>query len=103
MVFGTASGWLQTIFGGDAPGLPLTWWQIVSEHDLEESLRLNANINSLDEVELAMKERSGEIGIVKRTLAPQVIDVNVADGVQTVRIALVPVDHRHERPQPTPH
>jgi len=201
MVFGTASEWLQTIFGGDAPGMPLTWWQIVargfviyvggltlirlgksrllarstpldmilafilgsvlsrgitgsaaisgtlvatgalivvhwtftalacrfhwfgrlfkgnsyvlvsegvtvlenlrrshiSEHDLEESLRLNANINRLDEVELAMKERSGEIGIVKRTLAPQVIDVNVADGVQTVRIALVPVDHGRER------
>lgn len=36
----------------------------ISEHDLHEELRLNANVDDPRAVKLAVKERSGEIGVV---------------------------------------
>ena len=38
----------------------------VSEHDLEEDLRLDANCDSLEEVRLARIERSGDISFIKK-------------------------------------
>jgi uncharacterized membrane protein YcaP (DUF421 family) len=38
----------------------------ISEHDLREEMRINANINQLEEVEQAFLERSGEISVVKK-------------------------------------
>lgn len=59
----------------------------ISEADLREEMRLNANVTELAAVELAVKERSGQIGVVRKPLATEV-EVAVQDGVQTVRIIL---------------
>ena len=59
----------------------------LSQHDLEEQLRLRG-IHSLDEVDCAYKERSGEVSMIKRRGEPRVVDVAVEPGVQTVRIRL---------------
>lgn len=60
----------------------------LSERDLAEAMRLQANIDDLRDVEAAYKERSGEIGVVRKPPAPRILDVDVRDGVQTVRIVL---------------
>lgn len=59
----------------------------LSRHDLEEQLRLRG-IRSLDEVECAHKERSGEVSVIKRRGQPRVVDIAVEAGVQTVRIRI---------------
>jgi uncharacterized membrane protein YcaP (DUF421 family) len=59
----------------------------VSDHDLEEELRLKG-IEELKEVKLAFKERNGEVSVIKRKKQMQVADVAVQQGVQTVRIEL---------------
>ena len=45
-------------------------------------------LDNVDQVREAYKERNGEISVIKRDVAPQVIDVAVKEGVQTVRIEL---------------
>ncbi len=59
----------------------------ISEADLREEMRLNANVTELAAVELAVKERSGQIGVVRKPLSTE-IEIAVQDGVQTVRIIL---------------
>ena len=59
-----------------------------TENDLKEALRLNANLDDIQQVKCAYKERSGDLGIVKRPSEPQVCEIQVHDGVQTVRIAM---------------
>ncbi|WP_029215444.1 DUF421 domain-containing protein [Kallotenue papyrolyticum] len=60
----------------------------VTERDIREALRLRALTDDLDQVAVARVERSGEISIVRKPTQPQVVDVAVAEGVQTVRIEL---------------
>jgi uncharacterized membrane protein YcaP (DUF421 family) len=60
----------------------------VSEHDLFEQIRLHANIEDLSLVKAAYKERNGEISVVKRRAAPQVMEIGVEQGVKTIRIEL---------------
>jgi uncharacterized membrane protein YcaP (DUF421 family) len=59
----------------------------ISEHDLIEQLRLRG-VDDLQQVRAAFKERNGEISVLRQESRPQVIDVRVENGVQTVRIAL---------------
>lgn len=59
----------------------------ISEADLREEMRLNANVSDLATVELAVKERSGQVGVVRKPLSTE-IEVAVQDGVQTIRIIL---------------
>ena len=59
----------------------------ISEHDLIEQLRLRG-VDDLQQVRAAFKERNGEISVLRQDSQPQVIDVRVENGVQTVRIAL---------------
>ena len=59
----------------------------ISPHDLIEELRLNG-VNDISEVKQAYKERNGEISVIKRINPPQILEVAVKDGVQTVRIAI---------------
>jgi uncharacterized membrane protein YcaP (DUF421 family) len=47
----------------------------ISEADLREEMRLNANVNDLEVVELAVKERSGSVSVVKKREA---IEASVA-------------------------
>ncbi|MCE5267284.1 MAG: DUF421 domain-containing protein [Planctomycetaceae bacterium] len=61
----------------------------LSEADLLEELRLNANVDDLDRVERAYKERSGQISGVRRKAKLRVLDVPVVnDGVRTIRIEI---------------
>lgn len=56
----------------------------VSEKDVAEVLRLNTNTEDLGRVHNAYLERNGQISTVLRT--PRVVEVEVRDGVQTVRL-----------------
>jgi uncharacterized membrane protein YcaP (DUF421 family) len=59
----------------------------ISEHDLMATMRLGG-LDDLGQVREAHKERNGEISLIKRDTAPHVIEVEVKQGVQTVRIVL---------------
>jgi uncharacterized membrane protein YcaP (DUF421 family) len=58
----------------------------ISQGDLHEHLRLQG-VSDLAEVKEARKERSGEISVIKRE-ETRVLEVSVAEGVQTVRIEI---------------
>lgn len=60
----------------------------ITETDLQGMLRSQASSAEMDQVEVAHLERSGEVSFMMRDSKPQVIDVAVADGVQTVSIRL---------------
>jgi uncharacterized membrane protein YcaP (DUF421 family) len=60
----------------------------LSEEDLFEELRLNANCDDLTKVKAAYKERSGEISVVRRSPAIRDFEVSTKNGVKTVRIEL---------------
>jgi uncharacterized membrane protein YcaP (DUF421 family) len=59
----------------------------MSERDLWEDLRTKG-IARLDEVAEAQLERSGNLSVIKAKREPKILDVRVAEGVQTVRIEL---------------
>ena len=59
----------------------------MTEHDLWEDLR-GKDITDLRDVAEARLERSGQVSVSKAAHAPKVVEVNVAEGVQTVRIEL---------------
>lgn len=56
--------------------------------DFAEALRLQSEQSDPSKVKLAHLERDGSISIIPFEREPQVIDVSVASGVQTVRIEL---------------
>jgi uncharacterized membrane protein YcaP (DUF421 family) len=58
----------------------------LSQEDLLEELRLNANVEDLSRIDKAYKERSGQISGVRRKMNAQVLDVDNHEGVKTVRI-----------------
>ena len=57
----------------------------MNRHDLEEDLRLKAAVSDPAQVKLAHVERNGEISVERK---PQITEIAVAEGVQTVRIVL---------------
>jgi uncharacterized membrane protein YcaP (DUF421 family) len=59
--------------------------QRISPSDLDEELRLRAHTTEPHRIEEARLERNGEISFLKRF---QVVEVEVREGVQTVRIEL---------------
>jgi len=60
----------------------------LSEKDLMSSGRTQANVDDLEKVKAARLERSGDISVIKADASPKVLEVDVADGVQTVRIQI---------------
>lgn len=60
----------------------------LSEADLVEALRLQGREPDPSRIRRAYLERSGSISVIPRERAPRVVEVAVADGVQTVRIEL---------------
>jgi uncharacterized membrane protein YcaP (DUF421 family) len=58
----------------------------LSRQDLLESLRTQAQIEEPAKVQIARLERSGEISALPREGEPQVVEVTVEEGVQTVRV-----------------
>jgi uncharacterized membrane protein YcaP (DUF421 family) len=59
----------------------------MTEHDLDEDLRVKS-VSRLDEVAEARLERSGQLSVIKAESEPKVIEVQVAEGVQTIRIEI---------------
>ncbi len=60
----------------------------ITEQDLVGALRAGAKIADPQAVEVAYLERSGDISAIPRQPPPQVIEVAVHEGVQTVRIEI---------------
>ena len=59
----------------------------VSERDLWEDLR-GEGVSRLEQVAEARLERSGKLSVIEARSEPKVLEVRVAEGVQTVRIEL---------------
>jgi uncharacterized membrane protein YcaP (DUF421 family) len=57
----------------------------MTEHDLWEDLR-GESVSDLKQVAQARLERSGKLSVIKAKSDPKVIEVQVQDGVQTMRI-----------------
>lgn len=70
----------------------IQWDQMARSHvtrqDLFEQVRKGTNQENLDAVRKAYLERSGDMSFVTRSKEPQVVEVRVEEGVQTVRIEL---------------
>ena len=60
----------------------------ISPGDLDEALRIHAHLDDPGEVKEARFERNGDISFVKKKGEPQVVEVRVQEGVQTVRIEI---------------
>ena len=59
----------------------------VTEHDLQQAVRAEG-VEDMSQVHQAVLERDGTISVIKHRRKPLVVDVSVADGVQTVRIEM---------------
>ena len=60
----------------------------LSDHDLKQALRMQNNHTDPKDIRLAYLERNGNISVIPFKQEPRILDVSVADGVQTVRIEL---------------
>ncbi len=60
----------------------------LSDRDLREALRLQAQETDPAKIKLAYLERNGSVSAILREQEPRILEVSVADGVQTVRIEL---------------
>lgn len=60
----------------------------LTSNDLAQALRLQTNQTDPAKIERAYLERNGSISVIPYAREPQVVEVAVKDGVQTVRIEL---------------
>lgn len=60
----------------------------IGRRDLEEALRAGGHAAEPSEVREAYLERSGQISVIAKRGEPKVLEVDVADGVQTVRLVI---------------
>jgi uncharacterized membrane protein YcaP (DUF421 family) len=60
----------------------------LSNHDLSQALRLQAQATDPTNIKLAYLERNGAISVIPCEHELRIVEVSVEDGVQTVRIAL---------------
>ncbi|NIR46906.1 DUF421 domain-containing protein [candidate division KSB1 bacterium] len=60
----------------------------ISKDDLLEALRIEAHVSDTKDVKLAYLERNGYISIIPSEPTPQIVEVDVEDGVQTVRLEI---------------
>jgi uncharacterized membrane protein YcaP (DUF421 family) len=60
----------------------------ISKHDFEEAMRTNASLTDIDKVAEAYLERSGDVSIIPKRSQPHVVEVEVHEGVQRIRIEL---------------
>lgn len=59
----------------------------MTDRDLDEDLR-GQGVAKLSKVEEARLERSGRLSVIEAETGPKIVDVQVANGIQTVRIEL---------------
>ncbi len=59
----------------------------MTDKDLWEDLR-GKSISRLEEVAEGRLERNGSLSVIKAKGEPKILDIRVAEGVQTVRIEL---------------
>lgn len=60
----------------------------LSKNDLVEAMRHQGTHPDPSRIALAYLERDGSFSLIPRESGPQVVDVQIADGVQTARIEL---------------
>jgi len=60
----------------------------LGDNDLLQALRQKGGIESLERVESVYLERDGSITVIPKKSEPTVLEIEVENGVQTVRIAL---------------
>lgn len=60
----------------------------ISKEDLMSQVRSEANQEDLASINKAYLERSGNISLIRNQHGPNILEVEVADGVQTIRIQL---------------
>lgn len=60
----------------------------IGENDLLQALRDKAGVESPEQVKAAYLERDGNITVVPKPVKPQVIEIKVEEGVQTVKIVI---------------
>jgi uncharacterized membrane protein YcaP (DUF421 family) len=60
----------------------------ISKKDLMGQIRSQGNTEDLSSVKKAILERSGQISVIQSSSEPKILEVKVADGVQTIRIIL---------------
>ncbi|CAN5702253.1 hypothetical protein BH23CHL2_BH23CHL2_36670 [soil metagenome] len=60
----------------------------ISENDLLQALRINASLEAPDDVAIARLERSGDISIIPAPSQPRVVEIDVRDGVQRIRLEI---------------
>ncbi len=59
-----------------------------TEQDLLSAVRLHASVTTLDQVQEVCLERGGDTSVILAKRSPTVLDIQVAEGVQTVRVRL---------------
>jgi uncharacterized membrane protein YcaP (DUF421 family) len=60
----------------------------LSEKDLMGQIRSEGNSEEIASIEKAFLERSGQISVIPASSEPKILEVNVAEGVQTIRIVI---------------
>ena len=60
----------------------------IGENDLLQAIRQKGNVESLDKVKSAYLERDGSITVISNGCETHIVEVDVKDGVQTVKIAI---------------
>jgi uncharacterized membrane protein YcaP (DUF421 family) len=61
----------------------------LSEADLGEELRLNANCDDISQVKAAYKERSGEISVIRQKVSLKVVEVDLKEEAKKIRIEIM--------------
>ena len=77
----------QLVRGGEIDWEAMRRAQI-SKRDLEEAMRSDVKLNDLSQIEEAYFERSGKISFIPKKREPRVVEIDVAEGVQTVRVVV---------------
>jgi uncharacterized membrane protein YcaP (DUF421 family) len=60
----------------------------ITEEDLKESMRLKLNAEDLSQVQSAVLERNGSVSFVTKKSEPRILEIEVKEGVQRVRLEI---------------
>lgn len=60
----------------------------ITEEDLKEAMRLKLNSEDISQVESATLERNGSISFVTKKKEPRIVEIEVKEGVQRVRLEI---------------